>query len=94
LHMDNGARPIGQNISVDYRYGTAWRDNMPNAAVGSSQYFDTLNAFTGIRFQIPPGIGAQDTVGDAGTDTKTGLLANGDSVGKDAGCVTFKVRIR
>jgi uncharacterized repeat protein (TIGR01451 family) len=95
LYIDQGAgHGVGEKIDVDYMYDSTWRETMPVAAVGSDAYFDTLNAFTGVRFQIPAGIGKHDTTGDAGTDTKEGLVANGSNQDADAGFVTFKVRIR
>jgi uncharacterized repeat protein (TIGR01451 family) len=88
LAMDNGARTIGSHILVDYRYGNTWLENKPSSA----NAFDTLNAITGIRFQVPPGIGIHTANGVL--DTKTSILADGDSLDTDAGYVTFKVRIR
>jgi uncharacterized repeat protein (TIGR01451 family) len=96
LNLDSAPRSMSDRIDVDYKYGTTgnnWLEDLPGAP-GTDGYFDTLNAITGVRFQVWPGIGAQDTVGDAGADTKEGLVANGTDQDTDAGFVTFKVRIR
>jgi hypothetical protein len=95
LNMDLGVgHGLGENINVDYFYNGTWREDMPNASMTSAEYFDTLNAFTGVRFQVPAGIGRHDTTGDAGTDAKQSLTADGTSQDDDAGFVTFKLRIR
>jgi hypothetical protein len=94
--MDSGITHVGSDkVDVDYWYrpDSAWLENLPGTP-NTDGYFDTLNAITGVRFQIPAGIGRNDTTDDAGTDTKTGILGDGDSLDKDAGYVTFKVRIR
>ena len=72
---------MADSIDVDYRYGTAtWLENEPSTP-------ESLRRITALKFQVPPGVGAQDT------DDPDKAVAD-DSLDDDAGFITFKVRIR
>ena len=82
LQIDSTQVLEPDSIDVDYRIGSnaSWNEYLPTTP-------ESLMRVTGLRFQIPPGIGAQS--GDAADK-----VTADDSSDTDAGFMRFSVRIR
>ena len=83
-------RGAGDYIDLEYRYRNQWRDTLYTAVTDA----ESLLLINAIKVIIPPGVGAHDTVSEAGSDDNTNTVSDGDSLDADAGYVTFRVRIR
>jgi len=89
MKIDAGgvARGGGDRMWAFYRYDATWQNYQ-------STDLDSLLLINAVQFRIPQGIGLHDTVGEAGSGTVQGLIADGDSLDSDAGYIKFMVRIR
>jgi uncharacterized repeat protein (TIGR01451 family) len=86
-YLDQGGMARGLSDQMDLEYlinDSTWIEDMPGVP-------ESLLLVTGIKYQIPEGIGRHDTTGG---DQKGNVIADGDSVSRDSGFMRFQVRIR